>query len=1033
MSHIIKNVIIYLGYAELYIMTKRLLRTRLARYLTNNIMNISTRILLLMIALASSGCSQVSSPNDLVRDQGSYATHQELQFLQEQFKIADKIFSDKHYVEYIVLQKQLIERMESTLGNNFDELLALNLFKLAYGYGQIGNYDEEVILINRGLELDEKLLNEDKSNKHVSKRIISTMAENQGILALLDSAKGNFNGAISLYKCSIEKIESTIGHYCSQVANLSMQLGGVYFFTGDYSNAKTYYERSLEINERIYRKDAPEMVGPLNALGELYAHIGDYLHAKKYYNHSLEIIEKYSENDHKKLSSTLHGLAMVYEGLEDYKTAELYFLKALAIREKESKKNGFGDNSVDLAPILTNIGKFYYKIGDFSKAESFHKRALGIWEKSDIGSYNIIHALDGLALINKDKGEYGTAALLYERCLKIEESLFGKESYLLSYTLDARAKSSAARGDFSEALNDMLRGQHVNDAFINNVMSFTPENQQMAFVASLENHLYSLLTLVSQNFISQPRVIKETFNVWLKRKGLVLETQKRLREAFFYSDDPYIAKLFDHLADVRTSFSKLIISGPSGKDHKAFRQRGEQLESEIQSLEDELAKYSTSLVLDKKKRMVDCDQVAKALPKASVLIEFARTKNYNFKARGKESKWLPEHYLAFILHAGDSNHISLIDLGDASTIENVQLELNNALAAPPEKQLTPEQAQTTSRLSAKLYELIYKPLVPALRDSKEIFISPDGVLNLIPFEILITPSGRYLIQDVVFNYLAAGRDVLGFGQFKNKVGKSILIGNPDYNLDAELKEKTVQEIGLKLPAKPQSTSLLSRDLHGFFFEDLPKTQQEVETIQTILGVDKAQLFVGKEALEEVLTSIVSPRILHLATHGFFLPNQEPSSIFENDSHPPIFDNPLIRSGIAMAGANMAVASNQAKEGDGIFTAEKVLALKLQGTELVVLSACQSGLGEVKTGEGVFGLRRAFSQAGAKSMIMSMWSVPDEETKNMMETFYKNYVTDSMDRSHALNQAILQEMEVVRSTYGHTNPYFWGAFVFSGEP
>jgi len=145
------------------------------------------------------------------------------------------------------------------------------------------------------------------------------------------------------------------------------------------------------------------------------------------------------------------------------------------------------------------------------------------------------------------------------------------------------------------------------------------------------------------------------------------------------------------------------------------------------------------------------------------------------------------------------------------------------------------------------------------------------------------------------------------------------------------------------------------------------------------------------------------------------------------------ENPLIRSGIALAGANHALKSQDPEKSDGIVTAEKILGLKLRGTDMVVLSACETGLGEVKTGEGVFGLRRAFSQAGAKSLVMSMWSVPDRETKELMVEFYKNIQSGNMNRCQALRKAALKEMKIVKRRYGTTNPLFWGAFVFMGEP
>ena len=210
------------------------------------------------------------------------------------------------------------------------------------------------------------------------------------------------------------------------------------------------------------------------------------------------------------------------------------------------------------------------------------------------------------------------------------------------------------------------------------------------------------------------------------------------------------------------------------------------------------------------------------------------------------------------------------------------------------------------------------------------------------------------------------------------------------------------------------------------------------------------MYKGKEATEEVLINFGPPSVLHLATHGFFLSDLQLEKLRDDSLQrgmqlssagpKPMYSgkrvqvgNPLVRSGIALAGANKAFQSRASAQNDGIVTAEEILGLRLRGTDMVVLSACDTGLGEVKSGEGVFGLRRAFTQAGAKSLVMSMWPVPDRETKELMVEFYTRTSRGKTNRSQALRRAILQEMKIVEKRYGHTNPAFWGAFVFMGEP
>ncbi len=198
-----------------------------------------------------------------------------------------------------------------------------------------------------------------------------------------------------------------------------------------------------------------------------------------------------------------------------------------------------------------------------------------------------------------------------------------------------------------------------------------------------------------------------------------------------------------------------------------------------------------------------------------------------------------------------------------------------------------------------------------------------------------------------------------------------------------------------------------------------------------------------------MTHCEAPRILHLATHGFFLKDQNFSCVgnvtaemgmsletVPNQQYTQDYtlENPMLRSGIALAGANNSLNTEDLENSDGIVTAEKILSLNLWGTDMVVLSACNTGVGDVKTGEGVYGLRRAFIQAGAKSLVMSLWKVRDKETKELMVEFYRN-IQSGMNRCQALRHAALAEMEIVKKRYGMdiAPPFFWGGFIFLGEP
>jgi len=582
-----------------------------------------------------------------------------------------------------------------------------------------------------------------------------------------------------------------------------------------------------------------------------------------------------------------------------------------------------------------------------------------------------------------------------------------------------------------------MQAQTIDEKMIDQMSGFTSESQAMKYLATRMWELYAFFSLVNRHLSQDASSTINAVNVWLKRKGFVLEAQKRFQEALVYADDHEAIQTFQKLSRTRAQLSRLTFGSPGKDSIEAYKRKIAQLEKQKETLETRLARFSKAFADRQKVAGTNCTKIAGALPESTALVELARFHERNFKAKGKEEKWLQDRYLAFILHAGKGDRVEWIDLGPADRIdENIALFRREILIGD----ITVEKA---GKASKKLYKLVFDPLKKGLGDATELFISPDGNLNLIPFEVLQTPGGRFLIEDYTFNYLAVGRDILSFGNIEKKAEKALIIGDPDFDLGVDEKTNILRRLDL---ARSESGEIGKRsiDMQGLHFKRLPGTREEVKEIGALLGNQKAAVYTGKEALEELLRRKGAPSILHLATHGFFLNDLDLGALADTRlvkmvSMEPVasgkikIENPLLRSGIALAGANNALRVGDREKSDGIVTAEKILGLRLRGTDMVVLSACETGLGEVKAGEGVFGLRRAFAQAGARSMVMSLWSVPDKETKELMIEFYKNIQSGNMDRCRALRQAALKQMKIVKKRYGHPHPLYWGAFVFMGEP
>ncbi|MEI8356416.1 MAG: CHAT domain-containing protein, partial [Deltaproteobacteria bacterium] len=330
--------------------------------------------------------------------------------------------------------------------------------------------------------------------------------------------------------------------------------------------------------------------------------------------------------------------------------------------------------------------------------------------------------------------------------------------------------------------------------------------------------------------------------------------------------------------------------------------------------------------------------------------------------------------------------------------------------------------------AAALYQLLLRPIEQQLSGKKRLYISPDGNLNLIPFEVLLDEKGAYTIETYQISYIGAGRDIARFepGERGRKQGLTALIlADPDYDFGLSTQEKMAEAGGAAISgegaASPKTNMMAS-------FARLPDTKKEADTIQGIL-TSRMSIAVNnyqdKKAVEAVLTTAESPIILHLATHGYFIGKEEIGRNTEGADAGQMLlrDNPMLRSGIALAGINLSL--NEGRD-EGIITAEKVMGLRLMGTELVVLSACETGLGDVRNGEGVFGLKRAFILSGAKAVVLSLWSVPSEETMGLMTRFYE-LMADGKTKSDALKQSKLELMKK------KPNPFYWGAFILVGNP
>ena len=405
-------------------------------------------------------------------------------------------------------------------------------------------------------------------------------------------------------------------------------------------------------------------------------------------------------------------------------------------------------------------------------------------------------------------------------------------------------------------------------------------------------------------------------------------------------------------------------------------------------------------LLDRHRLLEHVEEVAAALPKGAALVEYASISLADEKTEPR--------YVAWVVARDATVHF--VDLGPAEKINTLVTQAREAFA---------DSKADPKALARSLDAAILQPVRRVLGKTQWLFVSPDGDLNLLPFGALRDESNHWLLDGYSFTYVTSGRDLLlgeAIDEPQEPGAPAVLMGNPDFGEKKLGRRRFTQRDNEAPAAGPRAA-----DITRLKFSPLKATTAEIEAIQQ--RIPGAQVFLGEKATEAQVKMVKHPRILHLATHGFFLPDKPSAAHPDEDAAAFRTDNPLVRAGLALEGANLL----RSGEEDGVLTAYEAAALDLYGTKLVVLSACETGIGQARSGEGVYGLRRALAMAGAETTVMSLWPVDDTGTKELMIGYYDRLMNGG-GRAESLRQAALS----LKSQSKFDHPFYWASFIVSGD-
>ncbi len=796
-------------------------------------------------------------------------------------------------------------------------------------------------------------------------------------------------------------------------------LGYVFYNQGDMASALEYGRRALASAEEKHKGGASGIIAEdLILMGNVLREQGNFSSAADHYQRGLDMYEKLNPGS-LNVSDSLHQLAKLERARQNPSLAMEYDLRALQLAQKSCP------NSWCVPGILNDLGELAYEQGDLVVAEGYLRRAVDIREKS-------------LGPMHPD----------------------------LARSLNSLSLTVAALGRNPEALETALRAENIGAAHLRVSVRTFSERQALAYEGIRASGLDLALTLAADR-ANGPSARSEIFDAVIRSRALVFDELAARHRSAYGSGDTEVRQLADQLSSTRARLATLVFRGVGDMKPEAYRKLLDDARNSKEKAEVMLAQKSTAFRQEQALTQLGLKEIAASLPQSAALVAFVSYARHDLQksGAGKVSPRPVPSYAAFVLRAGKQEP-EFVKLGTAREIESLLAAWRRNIARQAEiMDVSAKIGENTyRRTGAALRRRIWDPLVPGLGDAREVFVVPDAALHLVNLVSLPVGSSQYLVETgPLIHYLSTERDLVP-AQSSHGVG-ILVVGNPAFD-QAGKREMALNQQSDPTGAATGTTGALlrgTRSACGTFqtlrFPPLPGSQQEAENIaalwkrssaregvQTMRGPavqarsGELRQMTGAEASPEAFEQYApGKQVLHVATHGFFLEGSCESAVqrrsdpkTRDESFLPVTaENPLLLSGLAFAGANRR-SSAKPDETDGILTAEEIAGIDLKGVDWAVLSACDTGVGEIKVGEGVFGLRRAFQVAGAKTVIMSLWPVEDETTRQWMGTLYREHFLNGKDTGESVRAASLQILRQRRAKHQSTHPFYWGAFIAAGD-
>lgn len=853
----------------------------------------------------------------------------------------------------------------------------LALMELAELYQISGKYKEADETMQKAYKYAKK-----------SKEGVELSTKSSDELASLYITQGRYKAAEEIIVKSIELNEKKydIDHYrLVQPLSLYAQL---YLVTGEYINAEKKVQRALEISEKTLGDTSVAYMDNLILQAEIYVSMGNYKDAERIYGDAQKLIRsKFGENNFRE-ADILQKLADV-----EYKSdeASLEEINKKLEQAKEIVTLNFSSSHPQYADLLEYQGRVFLAYKEYEKAESNVLDARKIWY-DQFGKKHIKSARNEKLMgdVDYEEGKYKEA---YENYKQSSETFKDVQHDNHPEYIEARSKmgkSLFAKGDLTGAMKIY---DETTEKYLEYIQKYFPalsEKEKSSYWNSIKGDFETYNSLALSFSDKKGKLRKTTGNIYnfkLSTKAILLSSSAKLKNRIVNSGDGELIYRFGLYNEYRESLTKGLSMDEAERAEAGIDM--EDLEKQINALEKELSEESEDFAQAFDSEQFTWKDVKKSLKPNEYAIEITRFRHFDKQFSDSII------YAAMIVHRkSKAPEIVILENGNKLDTKFFKYYTNTIKYKIKDK---------------KSYSQFWQEIDERIPDSATIFISADGVYNQMNIETLTDNNKTYIIDKNDIYYVSNTKDIVLKARQEYEetfANTAFLIGNPEFAGEGE-----------KIDTKNKVSSI----------EPLPGAEKEIKDVTKLLAKQnwKHKTYLGAEATETVIKEMQSPRVFHVATHGFFM--SESKNTEEKERRGDIHDNPLLRSGLLFKDAGELLAKNNVydfNKKDGILTAYEAMNLNLDNTELVVLSACETGRGEIKSGEGVYGLQRSFIVAGADNVIMTLFKVNDEVTQELMNDFYKSWLSGTGKR-----QAFQDAKKRIKEKYD--KPIFWGSFMLIG--